>query len=299
LKIYLAPLQGVTDWIFREVYISHFGGIDKYFSPFIRIDKGQYYRPNQKKDILPENNELQKPIPQFLGKDIESFQLFEDLCHEHGYEEVNLNFGCPYPMVTNRGFGAGILEHPDVIEKFLNEIFASTKLKISIKSRLGKNSIGELMKLLPLIQNYPVEELIVHPRTADQMYTGTVHMEEFEKIADNSSLSICYNGDIKSKADIDAIGEKYPNVKSIMIGRGLLENPEMLSEAEDTAKLKDFHLKIAELCCKKYSGDAAILKRLVEMWTYHHKKYSADLKIFKKVKKCRNLNDYKAMLEYL
>lgn len=299
MKIYLAPLQGITDWIFREAYAEYFDGIDKYFSPFIRIESGTYYRPNQKKDILPENNVNQKPIPQFLGNDFESFRVFEDYCLEQGYKEVNLNFGCPYPMVTSKKFGAGILEHPEIIEDLLDKIFASTKLRISVKSRLGLTNPENLLSIVHMLNKYPLEELIVHPRTANQMYSGPINTEAFSKVEKMMKIPIGYNGDIKTMEHIGKIEKMFPNVHSIMIGRGLVENPQMLIDKPNRDMFRQFCVKMVNLCERKYSGDAAILKRLLEMWMYHHTNFPAELKLLKKVKKCKKLNDYKTMLETL
>jgi tRNA-dihydrouridine synthase len=137
MKIYLAPLQGLTDWIFRESFSQHIGKFEKTFTPFIRVQGVDFYRPSQCNDLLPTHNVSQKPIPQFLGNTVESFKRFEELCLEHGYTEANINMGCPYPMVTGKRMGAGLLAHPTEVVKLLEGVFAKTRLKISIKTRLG------------------------------------------------------------------------------------------------------------------------------------------------------------------
>ncbi|MEI6753839.1 MAG: tRNA-dihydrouridine synthase family protein [Paludibacter sp.] len=176
IQIYLAPLQGLTDWIFRESFSQHIGQFDKTFTPFVRVQGGEFYRPSQCNDLLPAHNAFQQPIPQFLGNTAESFRLFEELCLQNGYTEANINMGCPYPMVTGKGMGAGLLAHPLEVAKLLEGIFAETKLKISIKTRLGQENATELEPLIPIFNAFPLEQLIIHPRIGKQQYKGEVDL---------------------------------------------------------------------------------------------------------------------------
>lgn len=304
MKLYLAPLQGVTDWVFRDAYYSCIGKFDKAFSPFIRIDNGKYTRPNQCNDIKPEYNKHQKPIPQFLGNNADDFKIFEALCIQQGYSEVNINFGCPYPMVTNKQFGAGILSQPKLVSDFLDKTFSNTKLTISIKCRLGQENSSEFEKLTPIFNNYPIHEIIIHPRVATQMYTGNVELNSFAKYAQQLTAPVCYNGDILHTSDIQKIQEVSPNTTRFMIGRGILQNPFILSEIqgkeytheEKTHKLQNFHASLIELCGTKYSGDKSVLKRFTEMWTYHKDAFEGGQKLFKKVKKCQTLAKYEQVI---
>jgi len=170
MQIYLAPLQGLTDWIFRESYSQHIGQFDKTFTPFVRVQGGDFYRPSQCNDLLPVHNMFQKPVPQFLGNSADSFNRFEELCLEHGYTEVNINMGCPYPMVTGKRMGAGLLTHPDEVTSLLEGIFATTQLKISIKCRLGQENASEFDQLIPIFNAFPLDDIILHPRIGKQQY---------------------------------------------------------------------------------------------------------------------------------
>jgi tRNA-dihydrouridine synthase len=304
MKIYLAPLQGLTDWIFREAYSKHIGQFDKTFTPFVRVQNGEFYRPNQCNDLLPEHNRFQKPVPQFLGNDAASFFRFEKLCLQHGYDEVNINMGCPYPMVTGRRMGAGLLPYPDVIAKLLDEIFGSARTKISIKCRLGMEKASEFEALIPLFNEFPLEEISIHPRVGKQQYKGDVDLEAFFTYASALKAPVCYNGDINSNEDVARIAEKAPAIQALMLGRGILANPFLLSEVrnelltaeEKATKLKNFHAELIAYCQQKYSGDHHFLKHLEELWSYHSLLFENSHKLMKQIKKCKSVEQYEAIV---
>jgi len=304
MKIYLAPLQGLTDWIFRESFYEHIGRFDKTFSPFIRVQDGAFYRPSQCNDILPEHNTLQKPVPQFLGNDADSFKHFEDLCMQHDYTEANINMGCPFPVVVNKGMGAGILSHPDRVAQLLESVLATTKLKISIKCRLGQDNASEFEQLIPIFNDFPLEEIIIHPRVGKQQYKGEIDMEAFARYAPQLKHPVCYNGDIVNVADVDKIITMSPQVDRIMIGRGILQNPFLLADlrkeeltlTQKAGMLRNFHLSVIERCKLKYSGDLHMLKRFEELWSYHAEGFEDGRKIYKQVKKCNTLVKYEGVI---
>lgn len=303
MQIYLAPLQGLTDWIFREAFTQHIGTFDKTFTPFVRVQNGEFFRPSQCNDLLPAHNRFQKPVPQFLGNDAESFKRFESLCLENNYSEVNINMGCPYPMVTGRKMGAGILPHPEIVSKLLEDIFTNTHLKISVKCRLGMESPNELEQLIPIFNDFPFTEIIIHPRIGKQQYKGSVDTEAFTKYAVLMKHPVFYNGDILTAEDAERIQKLIP-IDGIMIGRGILQNPFLLNEIrnkeiskeERRTKLRNFHSGIIENCKQKYSGDQHFLKRLEEMWSYHAENFENGKKIFKQIKKCRTLTEYEGIV---
>lgn len=304
MKIYLAPLQGFTDWIFRESFTEHIGQFDKTFAPFIRVQHEEFYRPSQCNDILPAHNIFQKPVPQFLGNDAESFQRFEKLCLEHAYNEVNINMGCPFPIVVNKGMGSGILPHPDIIANLLNSVFAKTKLTVSIKCRLGQANASEFEQLIPIFNKFPLEEIIIHPRLGKQQYKGEVDQEAFVQYASQLEHPVCYNGDILNMPDVERIQTLSPQVDRIMIGRGILQNPFLLSEIrkqeisqdEKLRMLRNFHVSIIQHCKQKYSGDLHMLKRLEELWEYHASTFEDGRKIYKQVKKCKTIDQYEGII---
>lgn len=303
-KLYIAPLQGLTDWIFRESFYEHIGAFDKSFSPFIRIENSEYLRPSQKNDISIEHNTFQKPIPQFLGNDINSFFVFEDLCKSLNYSEVNINLGCPFIKVTKQHLGSGLLQYPEEIDSLLESIFSKSKLKISIKCRLGQTDSSEFEKLIPIFNKYPLHELIIHARTGIQLYKGDIQLDVFSKYLSQINHPVCYNGDINTVYDLENIIKTCPTIDSIMIGRGIIKNPFLLSEireekisnSDKIEKLQNFHLAMIERCAQKYSGDFSILKRFEELWELHSEGFENGRKIFKQVKKCRNISQYKTIV---
>lgn len=304
MEVYLAPMQGLTDWIFREAYYEHIGKFDKSVTPFIRVQNNDFYHPSQCKDILPEHNTFQKPVPQFLGNDADSFQRFEELCLKEGYNEVNINMGCPFIKVTGKGMGAGILPQPDKVRGLLEKIFAATALSVSVKCRLGQNNADEFEQLIPVFNDFPILEMIIHPRIGKQMYKGEVDMEAFARYAPLLKHPICYNGDILKITDVERIRTIMPDLQRVMIGRGILQNPFLLAEIrnqevsrnEKVSMLRAFHQSLIERCKEKYSGDLNLLRRLEEMWEYHAEGFENGRKIFKQVKKCNTLAKYEAVL---
>ena len=304
MQIYLAPLQGLTDWIFRESYTQHIGTFDKTFTPFVRMQNGEFYRPSQCNDLLPEHNQMQQPVPQFLGKDVASFQRFEELCLEHGYKEANINMGCPYPMVTGKGMGAGLLANPDNIKQLLEGVFASTKLKTSVKCRLGMEKPSDFEALIPIFNAFPLEEMIIHPRIGKQQYKGEADMEAYANYAKQLKHPVCYNGDILTVSDVEKLRTLAPHVERIMIGRGVLQNPFLLSEirgqeltqTEKMVMLRKFHTAMIEHSKTKYSGDLHFLKRFEEFWSYHAEGFENGHKIYKQVKKSKTLAQYEAVV---
>lgn len=304
MEIYLAPLQGLTDWIFRESFTQHIGKFDKTFTPFVRVQNGDFYRPSQCNDLLPEHNTFQKPIPQFLGNNADSFKRFEELCLEHNYDEVNINMGCPFPMVTGKRMGAGLLAHPVELVKLLEGIFVDTKLKISIKCRLGLENSTEFVSLIPIFNEFPLEEIILHPRVGKQQYKGEVDMEAFARYAPQLKHSVCYNGDILTVGDVKRIQSLVPQINKVMIGRGMLQNPFLLAEiknqeltkSQKALMLRNFHLSIIDHCKQKYSGDLHMLKRLEELWEYQSEGFEDGHKIYKQVKKSKTLAQFETVV---
>ena len=304
MKIYLAPLQGLTDWIFRESFCQNIGIFDKTFSPFIRVKAGEFYRPSQCKDILPANNTFQHPVPQFMGNDVESFRRFEALCLEQNYKEVNINMGCPFPLLTGKKLGAGILAHPKNVAEFLEGAFTNSTLKISVKCRLGQESSAEFEELIPIFNAFPLEEIIIHPRIGKQQYKGEVDLDAFGKYAPQLKAPVCFNGDILTTADVEKAIEIFPTLNAVMIGRGMIRNPFLLeqikqqqsSPEEKYAKLRGFHISMLERCKTKYVGDLHLLKRLEELWEYHADGFEDGRKIYKKVKKCKTMANYEAVI---
>ena len=196
MKIYLAPLEGITGYTYRRALYNCFGGFDKYFIPFILPNQKGHLSTREKKDIMPENNEGMYAVPQILTKNAEDFIQTAETLQEYGYNEVNLNLGCPSKTVVTKGRGAGFLDRPDELDKFLDEIFRKCDMKISIKTRLGMDDPEEFEDLLTIYNKYPLEELIVHARVQKDYYKNTPHLETFGEAVERAKSPVCYNGDI-------------------------------------------------------------------------------------------------------
>lgn len=305
MKIYLAPLQGLTDWIYRESFYEHIGHFDKSFSPFIRVEKGDFFRPSQCKDINPEHNRFQKPVPQFLGNDAESFARFEELCHKHGYTEANINLGCPFTKVSNRGLGSGLLNQPLIVDELLHAIFSSSKLQLSVKCRLGQENASEFDTLIPIFNRYPITEMIIHARVGAQLYKGDVQKDAFSQIVPKLSAPVFYNGDLTSIEDVQSIAQLAPTIAGIMIGRGAVSNPFLLSDLrgetlnrnQKIEKLRKFHHAMVLRCKDKYSGDLSVIKRFEELWELHSTIFEDGRKILKQVKKSKTVAQYETGID--
>ena len=223
MKLYLAPLEGITGWIFRDAVNRCFGGFDKYFVPFIRPNQMGHLSAREKKDILPEHNQNMYTIPQILTNRADDFVRTANKLKEYGYSEVNLNLGCPSRTVVTKGRGSGFLAYPDKLDAFLGEIFESCDMKISIKTRLGMEDPEEFRRLIEIYNKYPVCELIIHPRVQKDFYSNMPDREMFGEVLPKSRSSVCYNGDIFTPEDYQNFIKDFPDVLEVM--RKKMEKP--------------------------------------------------------------------------
>lgn len=237
LPIYFAPLEGVTDAVYRRVHHAHFAGIDKYFIPFISPTQNLVLTPRERNNVCPESNAGMTAVPQVLTKKADHFLWAEEQLAGMGYEEINLNLGCPSGTVTAKGKGAGMLEHPIDLELFLDEVFAKTKLRLSLKTRIGFSSPDEFERLLEIFSQYPVHELIIHPRTRQEYYKGRVHRDVYAWAEESTALPLVYNGDLFAPADCTAFAASHPKTTALMLGRGLLANPALAQTVKGGAPL--------------------------------------------------------------
>ena len=250
MKYYMAPLEGITGHIYRTTYAKYFGGIDKYFSPFISPNQKKICRTREKKDILPENNAGLYLVPQIMTNQAEMFLQTVEYLQQFGYNEVNLNLGCPAATVVSRKKGSGFLTEPKKLESFLKEIYEETNVKISIKTRIGYESAEEFPILLSIFNQFPINELIVHPRTREDFYQNTPDMQAFSYAMDHSKNVLCYNGDIFSKEDYNHLMAQYPSLSSVMLGRGILQNPAVIAsiKGEKLPEKETIQEFVTELC---------------------------------------------------
>lgn len=299
--IYLAPIQGITDRIYRNVFPKYFSGVDCAMAPFISTSKRKKVENVILRELDPEINTGLPVIPQILSRDPEDFIPLADRLYQMGYTTVNWNLGCPFPVVVNKGKGSGMLCYPSAIERFLENTVPSIKAKLSIKLRIGLAYPDEILALIPIFNRYPVEELIIHPRTGKQMYEGDVDLETFSRCIEISRHEIVYNGDIDSPGKFKMLSERFPSVKKWMIGRGILSDPFLAEEIrpenrrsrEDKIKIiRSFHDELFAEYSKVMSGPAHITDKMKSIWTYLGSFFENGDKIRKKIHKAQNVKHY-------
>ena len=311
MNYYLAPMEGITTYIYRNAYNHYFGGIDKYFTPFIASKKMNRRELNE---ILPEHNKGIDVVPQILTNRADEFLQITSKIAEYGYQTVNLNLGCPSGTVTARKRGAGFLSVPDELDNFLYEIFDKSPLKISIKTRIGIASIEEWDRILEIYKKYPIEELIIHPRLQKELYKFTPHKEAYltavNKLGD--TIPLCYNGDITSQKSYDELKNAVGETNCIMIGRGVLRKPALISELKhseakesDSAKLftkenlRAFHDEIFAGYAAGMAGETPTLFKMKDLWTYLSESFTESDKHLKKIRKAGGYSEYKIAVNNL
>ena len=230
--IYFAPLEGVTDAVYRRVHHAHFDGVEQYFIPFISPTQNLVLTPRERNNVSPEVNTGMRVVPQVLTKKADHFLWAAQLLYDMGYEEINLNVGCPSGTVTAKGKGAGMLLDPYALDRFLEEVYAHTPVRVSIKTRIGFFSPDEFDEILSIYNRYPVHELIIHPRTREQYYKGTPHREIFDALQEKTHLPLVYNGDLFTPEDCQGFAAQHPRVRALMLGRGMLANPALAQTAK-------------------------------------------------------------------
>ena len=291
MKFYLAPMEGITGHIYRNSYEKYFHNIDKYFTPFIVPNQSVSLKTKELKDLLPQNNKGLNIVPQILTNNAEGFILTANKLKQLGYEEINLNLGCPAGTVVSKKRGSGFLAYPEELDKIDN-------MKISIKTRLGKERADEFYKLIEIYNKYPLEELIIHPRTREDFYGNTPNLEVFKDALKLSKHSICYNGDIFTLNSYNKIINEFPEVNKVMLGRGILANPGLIGEIKNNEFankeiIKMFHDEIFENYTILLNEDKNAMYRMKELWGYMSHIFTNNKKYYKKIKKAQKAIDYK------
>ncbi|MBR2458255.1 MAG: tRNA-dihydrouridine synthase family protein [Bacteroidaceae bacterium] len=298
MEIHFAPLQGYTDFEYRRIHARHCGGVQTYYSPFIRWEKGGI-RDKDIKDILPENNEGLHLVPQIICSDTDELNRLADAIQELGYGEMDLNMGCPAPMQTKLMRGSGILPHPTRVSALLKEMERRPEVRFSAKMRLGFEEKEEWRELSDMLNSSCLKHLTVHPRIGKQMYKGEVDMDAFNEVYGNIHLPIIYNGDVTSMEQISSLSERYPDLHGIMMGRGLLALPTLAQECrmgkemphgERMSILMQMHEDMLGYCTRKYKVDSQILLHIHAFWEYQESQL--ERKTWKKIMKAGNMKNY-------
>ncbi len=301
MKLYFAPLEGITTYTYRNTHNEKFLGVDTYFAPFIVPTENERISTKTLKDILPENNNV-KVIPQVLCSSGAAFCELAKKVKDLGYDEVNLNLGCPSGTVVKKKRGSGALRDTDYLDKLLDYIFSHGNIKVSLKTRTGFYSHDEFCELIRIYNKYPATELIVHPRVREELYSGTPNMEAFDYAYKNSRHKLCYNGDITAVSDYEKICERYPDLNSVMIGRGAIGNPAIFREIKGGEKINiqeliDFSKKLEERYLEVLGCEHYTVHRLKEIWLYIMRSLPEDKKTTKAIKKANSLSDINSAIE--
>lgn len=318
MKFYLAPLEGITGYIYRNAIHDYYGqGVDKYFTPFLTPHTKCSFNAKELNDITPEHNQGMYTVPQVLTNSVEDFLRIEKDLYELGYQEININLGCPSGTVASKGRGAGFLAETQKLDQFLEDVFAGTNAKISLKTRIGIDDPEDFYELLAIYNKYPLEELIIHPRILREYYKGTPHWEIFDYAVKNSKNPLCYNGDIFSVADAKRLQdevlkqEEAGKVQAIMLGRGVLQNPALIEQLSlyqqngaseflfDKDRFKAFHDRLRADYMTQMSGDMNVLYKMKELWFYMITLFPNQEKVLKKIKKAKKLVEYDAAIREL
>lgn len=296
-----SPLQGFTDFRFRNAFNNYFGGIDTYYAPYIKLNGKLDIKKAYERDILPENNKLIEVIPQIMTNDAKEFLFVADYVKQLGYNELNWNLGCPYPMVTKRGMGAGLICDFVKIEQILQEVYEKCDITISMKMRMGYNNSNEILNTLPILEQFPLKNIAIHARIGKQLYKGGVDLDAFEKCIRNTTHKLYYNGDITSVKAFKELQERFPSINNWMIGRGLIADPFLPNMIKNntleypTSKMQlfeDFHATIYNSYAEALSGQHHLLLKMTSFWEYFSTTFSDPRKTFKKIKKAKSIKAY-------
>lgn len=278
MKLYFAPLEGITYYQFRNIHAEIFGDVDAYYAPFISPGKDTHMTAKERQDVLPENQTVPELVPQIMCNHPDAFAGVAKELYEMGYHEMNINLGCPSGTVVAKKKGAGLLEDPFLLDRLFQniyekELFASGKMQLSVKTRLGLREEWEFEDLLAVYNKYPLKELIVHARVREDYYKKPVRLDCFTQAYENSKHKLCYNGDIFRKEDYDKIMERYPNLDAIMLGRGILFNPALArvikgGEQISREELIAYYEALLTLYKETQNGERNLVFRLKELWFY-------------------------------
>lgn len=299
MQIYFAPMEGVTSAPYRQAHHRHFPGVDRYYAPFISPTIHHVLTPREQRDILPQYNEGVPVIPQLLTKCADDFLWAANNLAAMGYQEVNLNLGCPSGTVASKGKGSGFLAHLEELARFLDEIYEKSPIAVSVKTRLGVHDPDEFGPILALYNCYPIPELTIHPRVQKQMYRGEVWMGHFAKAVSESKNPVCYNGDLNTAADIESFSKQFPEIRSVMLGRGFVGDPALAQKAQtgkgtDRATLEAFHNDLFEGFAEWMNSRRNAMLRMKEIWFYHINLFDDHEKHIKRLRKANDVDEFLA-----
>lgn len=275
MKIWLAPLHGITNYMFRNSLYRHFGGIDYCVTPFLPVQEMAKLNVKNWKDIWPKNNTAVPAIPQLMGNKPSHFVDTMRAVHdEYGYEAFNWNIGCPVAQVVRRRRGCGIMPDPDTVEEVVRTVTSQTPYRFSVKMRLGLKDPAEGLRILERLDDYPLDFIVIHPRLGEQMYDGVPDLEQMDIFYRHTRHRIIYSGDLFSAQDYERLQNRYPGIEDWMLGRGLLQNPFLAEQlkGEDTGNRRQRFSKYYQKWTQEMLDavkEKSTLAKLKELWHYY------------------------------
>jgi len=298
-KVYVAPFQGITTRVFREVFTRHFPGTDKLFTAFFTGIHNEKSLRSRQKELEKVSHNGVSVVPQILSKDGDEILLFGKLCHNRGFSEINWNLGCPFPRVARKMRGSGLLPYPEKIMEILQDIIPSLPVRLSVKCRLGYHNADEIMALLPVFNQFQLSEIIIHTRLGEQMYKGNVDTGTFKKVLKKTTHQTVYNGDIFSSEDMEAMKQQFPQVNHWMLGRGLLADPFLPGQLKGARKplqpLSTIRKYVDDLYYayrKNFNDSLRTINVMKELWSYLSLSFDRPERVFGKIKKCTSFDAY-------
>ena len=307
-KIYLAPMEGITTYVYRNAQAAVYGRLDKYFTPFLEPHEKRSFKKRELQEILPENNKGLYVVPQILTNRAEGFLELAESLRNYGYREMNLNLGCPSRTVVSKGKGAGFLAFPEELNRFLDTVFsglaaAAPDMRVSVKTRAGMESPEEFLRLLEIFNQYPLEELIVHPRVQKDYYNNRPNLAMYRLAQQKSRAPVCYNGDLFTRKDLEDFCAEFPEADRIMLGRGVIRDPgiaaDRMTEEEAAERFRRFHGMVLEGYKGWNMGDRNVLFKMKELWFYQIRQFDGAEKPAKRIKKAQTLAEYEVAVSGL
>ena len=296
-----SPLQGFTDFRFRNAFHHYFGGIDTFYAPYIRLNGKLEIKASYERDLLPKNNHVPVLIPQVMTNDADEFLFVSKYVQSLGYNELNWNLGCPYPMVTKRCMGSGLINDAARIDEVLKKVHNESDIIVSMKMRMGYDEPTEILDVFPVLDKYPIKNIAIHARIGKQLYKGGVDLDSFETCFNHANHKIYYNGDVTSVASYKTLQERFPTIDHWMIGRGLIADPFLPQMIKDYTieypedrfeRFRDFHDTLLAEYTQSLSGDSHIILKMYHFWEYFVQAFSDTHKSLKKVKKAKTIETY-------
>jgi tRNA-dihydrouridine synthase B len=304
-ELLFAPFKGLTNKVYRNALARHFGGYDVMYAPFISGVGQERIKPSKLADVIPIEKNLAPTVPQFISTDAREIILFGKTLHQHGYDHINWNLGCPFSRIANKKRGCGMLPYPDELDRILHEVFKEFPIRLSIKTRLGYYRPEEILRVLEVLNRYPIHLLIIHARLGTQIYSGDVNLEGFEACLSATKHPVAYNGDIYHKKRFREMQHRFPGISTWMMGRAVLMNPFLameikgvfLNESEKRERLFAFHYELLEGGRMAAANEARLLGSMKAIWYYLSGIFENGMDVFSEIKKTKSLKDYQIIME--